>query len=59
MGIDSVDNNSPLAVGVDSSPWLDVGSDGGAEVGLLDDLLQSVYAVVSVGEHILVDGLEY
>lgn len=58
VSLDTVNNNPPLAVGVDGSSWLDVGGDGGTEVGLLDDVLQSGDAVVSVGEHVLVDGLD-
>ena len=57
VGLDSVDDDSQLAVGNDGYPG-HVGSDGGAEVGLLDDLLQSVHAVVSVGQHVLIDGLD-
>ena len=58
VSLHSVDDNPPLSVSVDGSPGLDVGGDGGAEVGLLHDLLQSLHAVLSVGEHILVDGLD-
>jgi hypothetical protein len=58
VGLDTVDDDSPLAMGVDGSPGLDVGGDRGAEVGLLDNLLQSVHAVVGVGQHVLVDGLD-
>ena len=58
VGLHSVDDDSPFASSVDGSPGLDVGGDGGAEVGLLHDLLQSLHAVLSVGEHILVDGLD-
>lgn len=57
VGLDVVDDDSPLAVGVDSTKRLDVGGDGGTEVGLLDNLLQPVHAVVGVGDDILVDGL--
>ena len=58
VGLDSIDDDSPLAVGVDGALGLDVGGDGGTEVGLLDNLLQPVHAVLSVGEHVLVDGLD-
>ena len=57
VSLHSVDDNPPLSVSVDGSPGLDVGGDGGAEVSLLDDLLQSLHAVLSVGEDVLVDGL--
>ena len=58
VGLDSVDDDPPLAVGVDGAQGLDVGGDGGAEVSLLDNLLQPVHAVLGVGEHVLVDGLD-
>ena len=58
MGLDSIDNNSPLSMGVDCSSWLDVSCDRWAEIGLLSNLLQSLNAVVSVGKHVLVDGLD-
>ena len=58
VSLDSVDDDPPLAVGVDGALGLDVRSDGGAEVSLLDNLLQPVHAVLSVGEHVLVDGLD-
>ena len=35
------------------SIYLDVGGGGGAEVGLLHDLLQAVHRVVSVGQNVL------
>ena len=55
VSLHTIDHDPPLAVSVDSSPGLDVGGDRGAEVGLLHDLLQSVHAVVSVGQDVLVD----
>ena len=58
VSLDSVDHDPPLAVCVDGPSGLDVGGDGGTEVGLLDDLLQSVNTVVGVGEDVLVDGLD-
>ena len=58
VGLDSVDDDPPLAVGVDGAQGLDVGGDGGAEVSLLDNLLQPVHAVLGVGEHVLVNGLD-
>ena len=57
MGLDSIDDNSQLAVGNDGYPG-HVGSDGGAEVGLLADLLLFTLLSVSVGKHVLVDGLD-
>ena len=58
VGLDSVNDDPPLAVGVDGAQGLDVGGDGGAEVSLLDNLLQPVHAVLGVGEHVLVNGLD-
>ena len=58
VGLDSIDDDPPPAVGVDGALGLDVGGDGGTEVGLLDNLLQPVHAVLSVGEYVLVDGLD-
>lgn len=58
VSLHTVDNNPPLAVSVDGSLRLDVGSDGGTEVSLLDDLLQSLDAVLGIGQHVLVDGLD-
>jgi len=58
VGLHSVHDHSPLAVGVDRPEGHDVGSDRGAEVSLLHDLLQSVHAVLGVGQHILVDCLD-
>lgn len=58
VGLDVVDDDLPVAVDVDGSQGLDVGSLGGAEVGLLDDLVQPVDAVVGVGEHVLVHLLD-
>ena len=54
VGLDSIHHHPPLAVSVDCPQRLDVGSDRGAEVGLLHNLLQSVHAVLSVGQHVLV-----
>ena len=58
VSLHSVDDNPPLSVSVDGSPGLDVGGDGGAEGSLLDDLLQSLHAVLGIGQHVLVDGLD-
>jgi len=58
MGLDLVHNDPPLAVDVDSPLGLDVGGLRGAQVGLLDDLLQAGDRVVGVGEHILVHLLD-
>ena len=57
VGLHSVDDDSPFPGGVDGSPGLDVGGDGGAEVSLLHNLDQSLHAVLSVGQDILVDSL--
>ena len=57
VGLHAVDDDSPLPGGVDGSPGLDVGGDGGTEVGLLHNLLQSLHAVLGVGQDVLVDGL--
>ena len=54
MGLDVVDDDLPVSVDVHGSQRLDVGSFGGAEVGLLDDLVQAVNAVVGVGQNVLV-----
>ena len=51
-----IDNHSPLAGGVDGSEWCDVGGGTGAQICLLIQLHQSVHAVVSVGEYVLVEG---
>jgi len=56
--LDLVHDDPPLAGGVDGTKRLDVSGDGGAEVGLLDQLLQAVNRVVGVGQHILVEGLD-
>jgi len=58
VGLHSVDDDSPFSSSVDGSHGLDVGGDGGAEVGLLHNLLQSLHAVLSVGKDILVDSLD-
>ena len=58
VGLHSVDDDSPFPGGVDGSPGLDVGGDWGAEVSLLHNLLQSLHAVLSVGQDILVDSLD-
>jgi len=57
VGLHAVDDDSPFPGGVDGSPGLDVGGDGGTEVGLLHNLLQSLHAVLGVGQDVLVDGL--
>jgi len=54
MGLDMVDNNSPVSIDIDGTEWLDVSGVGGAEVGLLDNLVQTVNTVVGVGQDILV-----
>ena len=58
MGLDVVDDNPPVTVNVDGSEGLDVCGVGGAEVGLLDDLVQTVDAVVGVGKDVLVHLLD-
>jgi len=58
VGLHSVHDHPPLAVCVDRPEGHDVSSFGWTEVSLLHDLLQSVHAVLSVGQHILVDCLD-
>merc|ERR1712128_49719 len=58
VGLHSIHHHPPLAVSVDCPQRHDVGCDRGAEVGLLHNLLQSVHAVLSVGQHVLVHGLD-
>ena len=58
VGLDMVDNDSPVPVDVDCTEGLDVGGVGGAEVGLLDDFIQTVNAVVGVGQDVLVHLLD-
>ena len=58
MSLDVVDNDSPVTVDVDGTEGLDVSGIGGAEVSLLDDLVQTVDAVVGVGEDVLVHLLD-
>lgn len=58
VGLHPVHNHPPLAICVDCSEGHDVGSLRGTKVSLLNDLLQSVHAVLSVGQHILVDCLD-
>ena len=58
VSLDVVNDDPPLAVDVDSTEWLDVGSLGWAQVGLLDDLLQAGNRVVGVGQDILVHLLD-
>jgi hypothetical protein len=54
VSLDVVDDDSPLAMNIDGPQGLDVSGLGGAQVGLLHDLLQPVNGVVGVGQHILV-----
>jgi len=58
VSLDVVDHDSPVTVDVDGAEGLDVGGVGGAEISLLDDLVQTVDAVVGVGEDILVHLLD-
>lgn len=58
VSLHTVDNNPPLAVSVDGSSGLNVGGDGGTEVSLLNNFLQSLDTVLGVGKHVLVDGLD-
>lgn len=58
VSLDMVDDDLPIAVDVDGPQGLDIGGLGGAEVGLLDDLVQPVDAVVSVGQDVLVHLLD-
>ena len=54
VGLDVVDDDSPFSVDVDGSQRLDVGSLRGAQVGFLDNFLQSVDRVISIGQDIFV-----
>ena len=54
VGLDVVNDDSPFSVDVDGSQRLDVGSLGGAQVGFLDNFLQSVDRVISIGQDIFV-----
>jgi hypothetical protein len=54
VGLDIVHDNSPLAKNIDCATGLDVLDVGWAEVGLLNNILQAVNGVLSVGEDILV-----
>lgn len=54
VSLDVIDNNSPFAVDVDGSQRLDIASFAGAQVGFLDNFLQSVDRVIGIGQHILV-----
>ena len=58
MSLHVVHNNSPFAVDIDSSGGLDVGSGRGAQVGFLNDFLQTVDRVIGVGQDILVHLLD-
>jgi len=58
VGLHSVDDDPPFPGGVDGPPGLDVGGDGGTEISLLDNIQQSLHAVLSVGQDVLVDGLD-
>jgi len=58
VSLHSVDDNPPFTVGVDGSLGLDVGGDGGTQISLFNDLLQSLHAVLSVDQNVLVDGLD-
>ena len=54
MSLDVVNNNSPFSVGIDSSQWLDIGSFRWAQVGFLNNFLQSIDRVISVGQNVFV-----
>lgn len=58
VSLDMVDHDPPLAMDVDGTEGLDVGSLGRAQIGLLHDVLQMVHRVLSVGQHILVQLLD-
>jgi len=58
VGLDVVDHDPPLAVDVDGTEGLDIGSLGGAEVSLLDNVLQASHRVVRVGKDVLVHLLD-
>lgn len=55
---DTIDNDPPFTSCIDGPEGHDIGRLRGAEVGLLHDLLQAVHAVLRVGQHVLVDGLD-
>jgi len=58
VGLDVVDDDPPLAVDVDGTKGLDVGSLGWAQVSLLDNVLQAGNGVVRVGQDVLVHLLD-
>lgn len=54
MSLDVVNNDSPFSVSVDGSQWLDVGGFGWAQVGFLNNFLQSIDRVIGVGQNVFV-----
>lgn len=55
-----VNYNAPLAMDINGSQRLNVGSFRGTQVGFLDDFLQTVDGVIGVGQHVfihLLDGI--
>jgi len=57
VSLHSVNNNSPLPIGVNSTEWLNISSHRGTQVGLLYNLLQAVNTVLGISEHVLIDSL--
>jgi len=57
VSLHSVNNNSPLPIGVNSTEWLDISGHRGTQVGLLYNLLQAVNTVLGISEHVLIDSL--
>ena len=58
MGFYVVNYNAPLAMDINGSQRLDVGSFRGTQVGFLDDFLQTVDGVIGVGQHVFVHLLD-
>lgn len=54
MSFNVVNNNSPFSVGIDGSQWLDVGGFRWAQVGFLNNFLQSIDRVIGVGQNVFV-----
>ena len=55
VGLDVVDDDSPLAVGVERAQRLNVSRLGGAEVLLVLEMCEAVNGVLGRGQHILVE----
>lgn len=49
MGFNSVNNDSPFSISVNSSSGLDIFGFAGAQIGFLNDFLKSIDGIFSVG----------